>query len=77
MQQFFARMSPVRASRDLRYFFQTRERYEWGFLALAVAVTGFFVWAFFHDSYAEKEYKPIIICFEQSTLDESDAHIIA
>ncbi|MBW6531182.1 hypothetical protein ACYZX9_11655 [Sphingomonas citri] len=75
--QFFARLSPLRAARDLRFFFQTRERYEWGFLALSVAITGFFVWAFFHDSYFEKEYKPNIIYFEQWKLDRTDAQIIA
>ena len=37
--QFFARLSPLRAARDLRLFFHTRERYEWGFLALSVAIT--------------------------------------
>lgn len=77
MQQFFARLSPTRAARDLRFFFQTRERYEWGFLALSVAITGFFIWAFFVDSYAEKEYKPNIIYFEQWKLDRTDAEIVA
>ena len=77
MQQFFARLSPLRAARDLRFFFQTRERYEWGFLALSVTITAFFIWAFFHDSYAEKEYKPNIIYFKQWTLDRTDTEIVA
>ena len=55
MRQFLARISPVRATRDLRYFLQTRERYEWSFFALSIAVTSVVIWAFFYDSYAAKE----------------------
>ncbi|PZQ61897.1 MAG: hypothetical protein DI544_04600 [Sphingomonas taxi] len=77
MQRFLARVSPVRATRDLRFFLQTRERYEWSFFALAIAVTTVVMWAFFYDSYAEKEYRPNIIYFQQWKLDRTDAEIIA
>ncbi|MEG8040971.1 hypothetical protein QP166_17105 [Sphingomonas sp. LR60] len=77
MRQFLARISPVRATRDLRYFLQTRERYEWSFFALSIAVTTVVIWAFFYDSYAEKEYRPNIVYFQQWKLDRTDAEIVA
>lgn len=77
MRRFLARISPVRATRDLRYFLQTRERYEWSFFALSIAVTSVVIWAFFYDSYAEKEYRPNIVYFKQWKLDRTDAEIVA
>ena len=48
----FSRFSPVRAYRDLRLFLRGRQPYELGFLALAMLVTGFLIYAFSKDSYA-------------------------
>jgi hypothetical protein len=75
--EFFSRMSPVRAYRDLRFFLSQRQPYELWFLVLAVTITSFLIWAFAHDSYFEKEYKPNIIYVEQYRLDRTDAQIIA
>ncbi len=74
---FFSRMSPLRAYKDLRDFLATRERYELGFLALAMAITGFLVYAFAHDSYVEPVYKRDIIYVQQWTADRTDAQIRA
>ncbi|SEL68294.1 hypothetical protein SAMN05216382_2466 [Sphingomonas palmae] len=75
--QFFSRMSPVRAYRDLRFFLNQRQPYELWFLVLAVVITSTLIWAFAHDSYFEKEYKPNIIYVQQYRLDRTDAQIIA
>ncbi len=74
---FFGRFSPVRAYRDLRFFLSQRQPYELGFLALSLAVTGFLIFAFAHDSYAEPAYKPNIIYVQQWSADRSDAEIVA
>ena len=75
--EFFSRMSPARAYRDLRLFLATRQPHELWFLVAAIAITGFFIYAFAKDSYAEKVYKPNIIYVKQWTLDRTDAEIIA
>lgn len=74
---FFARMSPVRAIRDLRGFLATRERHEFWFLAAAIAITAFFVYGFVHDSYEEPVYRPNIIYVKQWKLGRTDAEIKA
>jgi len=74
---FLRRFAPGRAYRDLRLFLATRQPYELGFLALAVAVTGFFVFAFAHDSAVPKVYRPDIIYVEQWPLTRTDAEIRA
>lgn len=74
---FFSRFSPVRAYRDLRFFLSLRQPYELGFLVLAMAITGFFVYAFAYDSSIEPVYKPNIIYVEQWRADRTDAEIIA
>ena len=74
---FFSRMSPVRAYKDLRLFLAARQPYELGFLALAMLVTGFFVYGFVHDSYVEPVYKRDIVYVQQWTLDRTDAQIKA
>lgn len=74
---FFTRMSPLRAYRDLRQFLAGRKPYELWFLAAALAITGFILYALARDSYAEKAYKPQIIYVEQWRLDRTDAQIIA
>jgi hypothetical protein len=74
---FFARMSPTRAVRDLRLFLATRQPHEVWFLVAALAVTGFLIYAFAKDSYVEKEYRPKIVYVQQWTLDRTDAQIVA
>jgi hypothetical protein len=75
--QFLSRFSPGRAYRDLRLFLGTRRPHELGFLVLAMAITGFFVYAFAHDSAVPVEYKPDIIYVEQWPLSRTDAEIRA
>lgn len=74
---YFSRFSPVRAIRDLRFFLAQRQPYELGFLALAMAITGFLIFAFMHDSYEEPVYRPNIIYVQQWRADRTDAQIIA
>lgn len=77
MQQFFARMSPIRAWHDLRLFLSTRQPHDFWFLIASITITTFLIWAFVHDSYAEKEYRPKITYFQQWRLDRTDAEIVA
>ncbi len=77
MTGFFARISPLRAYRDLRAFLVGRGPQELWFLAAAMAVTLFLVFAFAKDSHFEKEYRPNIIYVQQWKLDRTDAEIIA
>ncbi len=74
---FFARLSPLRAYRDLRFFLAQRRPYELGFLALAIVVTGLLLIGFVRDSQVEKIYKPDIIYVQQWRLDRSEAEILA
>jgi hypothetical protein len=74
---YVSRFSPVRAYKDLRLFLATRQPHELGFLLLAVAITGFFIFAFAHDSYFKPEYKRNIVYVEQYRLDRTDAEIRA
>ncbi|WP_242097359.1 MULTISPECIES: hypothetical protein [unclassified Sphingomonas] len=75
---FFSRLSPIRAYKDLRGFLLQREPYELGFLALAVVVTGVFVYAFLRDGNDVKPvYRPQIQYVQQWTLDRTDAQIRA
>ena len=75
--RFFGRFSPVSAYRDLRLFLSTRERYEFGFLALAIAITFALVWLFVHDSAVEVPYKRDIIYVQNWRADRTDAQIKA
>lgn len=75
--QFLARMSPLRALRDLLLFLHQRQPHELGFLLLAILITGFFIFAFAKDSHVEKVYKPDIIYVQQWRLDRSEAEILA
>ena len=75
--QFFARMSPLRALRDLRLFLHQRQPHELGFFALAILITSFFVFAFIKDSTIEKVYRPDIIYVQQWRLDRTEAEILA
>ena len=74
---YFARFSPVRAYRDLRFFFAQRERHELWFLLAAIAITGFFIYGFIHDSYEEPVYRPNIVYVQQWRADRTDAEIRA
>ncbi|MBB4087232.1 hypothetical protein ACLN6N_11120 [Sphingomonas carotinifaciens] len=74
---FFGRFSPRRAYQDLRLFLSHRQPYELGFLALAVGITGFFVYAFARDDYVPVPYKPDIVYVEQWSADRTDAEIVA
>ncbi|WP_374944903.1 hypothetical protein [Sphingomonas sp.] len=74
---FLDRFSPVRAYRDLRFFLSQRQPYELGFLVLAMAITGFFVYAFYSDSSIEPVYKRDIVYVEQWPADRTDAQIRA
>ncbi len=74
---FFARLSPVRAIRDLRLFLSYRQPYELGFLALALLVTTIVVAGFVHDSHIETPYKRTIIYVEQWPVTRTNAEIVA
>ncbi len=67
----------MRAYRDLRFFLAQRQPYGLGFLVLAIAITGFFVFAFMRDSSVPVPYKPNIIYVEQWPVDRTDAEIVA
>lgn len=75
--RFFSRFSPIGAYRDLRTFLLSRERYELGFLALAIAITGVFVFAFLENSRVEAPYKREIIYVQQWRADRTDTQIRA
>ena len=74
---FFGRFFPFRAYQDLRLFLAQRQPYELGFLVLAMALTGFFIFAFARDSHVEPAYKPNIIYVQQWRADRTDAQIRA
>ena len=75
--QFFARMSPLRAVRDLRLFLRQRQKHELIFLFLSIFITGLLLIGFAKDSKIEKEYRPNIVYVQQWTLDRTDAEIKA
>ena len=74
---FLRNLSPLRAYRDLRGFLAQRHPAEFGFLVLAMAITGFFIFAFAKDSHVEREYRPNIIYVQQWPANRTDAQIIA
>lgn len=75
--QFFSRFSPVRAIRDLRFFLSQREPRDLGFPALAIAITGFFVYAFMRNDIPPEPYQPNIIYFKNYAANRTDAEIKA
>lgn len=75
--QFFARMSPLRALRDLRLFLHQRQKHELFFLFLSMFMTGLLLIGFAKDSRVEKIYKPEIIYVQQWRLDRTDDEIRA
>ena len=74
---FFRRLSPIRAVNDLRSYLAGRPPYELGFLAAAIVITAFFIYAFARNDYAPPPYKPDIVYVEQWRLDRTDAEIRA
>ncbi len=74
---FFGRMSPLRAYRDLRQFLAGREPYELVFLIAAMGITTFFIYAFAKDSAVEPTYKRDIVYVEQWPESRTDAQIRA
>ena len=75
---FLTRFSPLRAVQDLRGFLAQREKYELGFFALALAITGIVLFAFLRDTNdIKKPYRPTIVYFEQWPLSRTDAQIRA
>jgi hypothetical protein len=74
---YLSRFSPVRAVRDLRVFLAARQPHELYFLVAAMAITGFLIYAFAHDSYVEPVYRPQITYVQQWSLDRTDAEIRA
>ena len=74
---FFRRFSPIAAVNDLRRFLATREPYELGFLALAMAITSGLIFLFVRDSEVEVPYVPHIVYVQQWRADRTDAQIKA
>lgn len=74
---FFRRMSPFRAIQDLRLFLAQRKRYELGFFALSLVITGALIGAFIKDSHIPTPYKRNIIYFKSWPADRSEAEILA
>lgn len=74
---FFQRVSPVTAYRDLRQFLARRQPHQMVFLAAAIGVTAYFLFALAHDSSYAPDYKPTIIYVQQWRLDRTDAEIKA
>ena len=69
--------SPVHAIRDFVAFARARQKHEWWFLLASICVVLVIGWAFVHDSYFERAYKPNIIYFESWPANRSDEEIIA
>lgn len=70
-------LSPLRGYRDLRAFLSERHPHQWGFLALAVTMTGLWIWAFVHDSHFERPYHREIQYVQDWRLDRTDEEIRA
>lgn len=77
MDSYFARISPIRAWRDLRLFLSHRQPYHWKIMALSAAIVFALFVGFVHDSKFEKEYKPDIIYVQQWRADRSEQEILA
>ncbi|HEX8555755.1 MAG TPA: hypothetical protein VF695_13700 [Sphingomonas sp.] len=75
--RYFSRFSPRVAYHDLRFFLGLRQPHELWFLVAAMAITGFLIFAFFKDSYVEREYRPQITYVQQWPADRTDAQIRA
>ncbi len=75
--QFFSRFSPVRAFKDLRFVLSQRQPHDLGFLVAAMAITGFFIYAFMRNDIPAEPYSPNIIYFNNYRADRTDAQIKA
>lgn len=74
---FFRRMNPIVAIRDLRFFLAGRSRHELIFAFLAIFVTLGLVAAFADNSGLERPYKREIIYVQSWPLNRSEAEILA
>ena len=74
---YFARFSPFRAVRDLRFFLSLRQPHELWFGILAVLLTGLMLYAFVLDSHEDRVRKRNIIYVENWPLSRTDREIIA
>ncbi|MES2753724.1 MAG: hypothetical protein V4659_03570 [Pseudomonadota bacterium] len=74
---YFARFSPFRALRDLRYFLAQRQPYELWFLLLAIVLTSALLYGLLLDSKAERPYQANITYVEQWSAARTDREIIA
>lgn len=74
---FFARMSPIRAVRDLRTYLAGRPPYELIFLMGAIVITAFFIYLFARNDYGAPPYEPDIIYVQQWPANRTDAEIRA
>ena len=63
------------SARDLRVFLTTRERHEWLFAGIAVGITVFILFAFWHDSRVEPMQE--IIFVQSWPANRTDAEIVA
>ncbi|WP_188053414.1 hypothetical protein [Sphingosinithalassobacter sp. CS137] len=68
--------TPVRAIRDLRFFFASRKRHHYVFMALSLGIVLGILFAFWKDSSFETPYKREIIYVESWPLDRSTEEII-
>jgi cobalamin biosynthesis protein CobD/CbiB len=57
--------NPLAAFADLKAFFATRQKHQWGFAAISVAIPTYFAVAFF-THHVEKDYVPPEVVFVQS-----------
>lgn len=74
---FFSRMSPFTAIRDLRVFLSHRQKHELAFLALSVVITTLLIAGFVKDSHIEKVYKRDIIYVQNWRADRTDEEVRA
>lgn len=75
---FLTRFSPLRAVGDLRRFLAQRAKYELGFFALSLTITGIVLFAFLRDTNdIKRPYQPTIVYVEQWPLSRTDAQIRA
>ncbi|USI73360.1 hypothetical protein [Sphingomonas morindae] len=64
---------PLAAWQDFVGFLRSRERHDYIAALLAVAITSFILYAFYHDSYAERQ--PRIVYVESWPATRTDAEI--
>ncbi len=77
VRRFFSQVSPSKAWHDLRGFLGRRHSHEYGFMGVALALTGLVIFAFWKDSHFEREYRREIVYFQSWRADRSDAEIRA